>query len=168
MRLRREVWIGVAGLVLGLAGGVALAACGTPVSSSNWAALSISGDTADSCRQLAVHSVTGVVKGKCNTAGATDDQVDEVATEIDLDNAVWCDASETDDSAVLKLESGTNSGTNIWVPHGWSLDLDSTGDDYILTARCRVAGWHVTAEQPVDIGDTTDGLQNSSGSFATR
>lgn len=167
VRLRRGVWIAVAAVILGLVSGVALAAYGSAVTTNGFSASSTSSDIAVSCQKPAVHSATGVLKGTCNQAGSTDDQVNTNETEIDLDNAVWCDANEADDHATLKLGSGTNSG-NQWSPEGWKLDTSSNGNDYILTARCYVAGWHVTAEQTVDIGDTTNGLQNSSGKFATR
>ena len=133
---------------------------------------SVNGDIADSCKDISVASSTGVVSAKCNHyAHSHSEQVISSTTTLDVDDVLYCKCDDLG-STSASLTWGTGSGActvGTYVPTNWTLGTSTDGKNYIIGARCtRTDNSWVYTTHSLDLGDTSDGLQNSSGSLAGR
>ena len=147
----------LAALALGLTGPTR--ATTTTVTTDTYTVGSTSADIALSCKELSIGASDGVVSGGCNRSDGV-----VFGSSVDLDDLVKCALGATEGSAVIVWATAGLPGHTIG---SWSVSLDSTGDDYIVTAKCRRGG-RVYDASSLDLGDTTDGLKNERGKLKSR
>ena len=133
----------------------------TTITTSTYDATSTSDDVAVSCQQLKINSSTGVIDATCNKS--TDNGISGNGSKLDMDTVVYC---KTTYSAEGNLDWGTSSYTGSI--GSWTIHLDSTGDDYVVTATCKMDGQSGSHASSIDIGDVTRGLKNDGGDLVKR
>ena len=130
-------------------------------------------DIAKSCKDVSVASTTGVVSATCNHyRSSTSDEVDQYDSTLDLDDEIYCKCDHAISQLSSHLSWGDGAGActgTIYNPKSWSMALDSTGKKYIVTATCSTTqSGGVDRTTSLNLGHTTKGLKNSSGSLAGR
>ena len=131
-------------------------------------------DIAKSCKDVSVASSTGVVSATCNHyRSSTSDEVDQYDSTYDLDNAIYCkcDNTVTQLRATMSWGDGSSGAcpTQVFEPADWSVSVSSDGKNYMIKGTCKpqqAGGFDKTVT--LDMGDTSNGLKNSSGSLAAR
>ena len=134
-------------------------ASGTPVTTNSYSATSTSEDIRASCKEVSVDS-QATLSAKCNKEDDSG-RVSAVSTTIYMPNHVGCQAS----GRGYRVKWGAASA-NITLVDPLVL-LTSTGSSYIFGGYCDANGEKM-GPSGEDIGDTTDGLKNDSGSLAKR
>ena len=142
------------------------------VTTNLYYANSVSADIADSCKDLSVASATGVVSATCNHyRSSTSDEVDQSDSTLDVDTVVYCKCDNEGQTAA-SLAWGTGAGActiSTFNAGSWTLGTSSDGKNYILGGNCTLQGNSAfTSSSSLDLGDTSNGLENSSGSLAGR
>ena len=147
-------------------------ATSTTVTTNLYSSGNVSKDIASSCKDLSVASGTGVVSATCNHyRSSTSDEVDQTDSTYDIDDAVYCKCDNNGQTSA-SLAWGTGAGActvNTFTANSWTLSLSSDGKNYILGGKCTRASnssWETTTS--LDLGDTTNGLKNSSGYLKAR
>ena len=149
--------------VLALALSTALstaAATETTVNTSTYDATSTSTDIDISCTSLDASS-SGTVSGKCNKTGS-DSTVSAVDTSLDVTSNIRCGMSNAHLTAIAW---GTGSN-QYWSPKKWDVVLNSTGDKYLIEAVCTSTYGVEANASTLELGDSTNGVDNSSGSLS--
>ena len=136
-----------------------LAQAGTSVTTNSYSAASTSEDIRASCKEVSVDS-QATLSAKCNKED-NNGRVSAVSTTIYMPNHVGCQAS----GRGYRVKWGAASA-NITLVDPLVL-LTSTGSSYIFGGYCDANGEKM-GPSGEDIGDTTDGLKNDSGSLAKR
>ena len=136
------------------------AATDTTVTTNGYDTTSTSTDIDVSCASLDASS-TGTVSGKCNKA-ASDGTVSAGDTSISVSSNIKCGISNAHLTAIVW---GTGSN-QYWSPKSWDVVLNSTGTKYFIEAVC-TSTYGVKADaSTLELGDSTNGLDNSSGSLS--
>ena len=149
----------VLAFVLATALGTATATAST-VNTNTYDNGSTSTDVDVSCTALDANS-SGTVSGKCNKAGS-DNSVSAVDASVDVTSKIRCGASAAHETAIIW---GTGSN-QYWSPKKWDVTLNSTGDAYLIEAVC-TSTYGVEADtSTLELGDSTNGVGNSSGSLS--
>lgn len=167
MRKSRNIAIAIAALFLIAVGGAASA---TTITTNSYWYRSTSGDIAESCKEFKIASGTGVIEARCNSA-TSDDHISAIGTEYDADNAIYC--PEKSDGTRPDIAWGTQSSTDGHLPETWQLARSTNGNDYLISAVCTPTGSSTNStstggRSTLDLGDTTNGLRNSSGKLEKR
>ena len=145
-------------------------ALATSITTNDYSATSVSEDIAESCKGVSI-STTGntnpTVSAACNKKDSNGDVVTN-STTLNLGSHIWCSGK----GVIGTFTWGQPPANTIarWYPVSWAVELDSTGDNYTVTAKCAdsLKIKPTTAKQELDLGDTTNGLKNDSGSLAKR
>ena len=134
-------------------------ASGTPVTTNSYSATSTSEDIRASCKEVSVDS-QATLSAKCNKEDDSG-RVSAVSTTIYMPNHVGCQAS----GRGYRVKWGAASANMTLVDP--LVLLTSTGSSYVFGGYCDANGEKM-GPSGEDIGDTTDGLKNDSGSLAKR
>ena len=140
------------------------------VTSNKYWGNSVSQDIADSCKEVSIGSSTGVLSAKCNQQQAGGDYINMKDTSIDLDTVMYCKCSNNNSlaPAIVWGSSSTNTCTPVtYNTSDWKVSTSSTGEDYIVEVQCRRSPG-VGPKHKIDVGDTTNGLKNSTGDLEKR
>ena len=132
------------------------------VTTNVYSATSTSDDIALSCYDFIIGSSTGVVYAMCNKTSSG--SVSGAATRLDLDDVIACSV----ESDGAQLAFGSWSADNPGSIESWSLTVDSTGDDYVVSAACAMDGASDKPTSSLELSDTTNGLQNNAGALQGR
>ena len=131
----------------------------TTVTTNGYTEDSTSSDIDASCKEIA-STGAGSVSAKCNKANT-----DPVSTTKDVSGNVGCGHS-----AGIHTAIHWGSDTTVhWSPKSdsFSVKLDSTGKTYLLSASCISSDGVMTANPTtVELGDSTNGLENDGGSLS--
>ena len=133
----------------------------TTVTSNRYDALSTSSDIARSCRELSI-AATGVLSAKCNKSSSGSVELHD--TTIDMSDNTDCTGNATDGYSLAWATSASFDGNVI----NASVSLSSTGNDYIASGQCKPTGEDASPASTLDLSDTTNGLENDSGSLDKR
>ena len=150
----------LAGLMLGASG--ALAQTTTTKTTNTYDAESTSDDIRVSCKELSVDS-QATLSAKCNKSGSTGGVV-AVSTTIDMLDYANCL------NKGRGYRVGWGSGpTSITLVDPIIL-LTSNGQSYVFGGRCQLADGTLFSNNHsgMDIGETTNGLENDAGSLDKR
>ena len=149
----------LAGLTLGASG--ALAQSSSSLTTSTYNARSTAKDIRASCKELSMSS-QGTLSAKCNKRLGTG-AVSAVSTTISMPTYASCRSNGRGGYRVL----WGSPAANVQMVDPLVL-LTSTGSSYVFGAYCVDANNVRTGPSGIDIGETTDGLENDAGSLAKR
>ena len=147
----------------------ATAAQAGSVTSNKYWANSVSQDIADSCKEVSINSSTGVLSAKCNQQQAGGDYINLKDTSLDLDTVMYCKCSNNvvNQATIVWGSSSTNTCAPYnWYTTGWKVNTSSNGNDYTVEVKCKYYSLESTHWR--DVGDTTNGLKNSTGDLEKR
>ena len=143
-----------------LAFAYAMVAMASTVNSNTYDSSSTSADIDLSCTGFDANT-SGTVSAKCNKA-ASDGTVSTADTSVSVSSNIRCGASAAHETAIIW---GTGSN-QYWAPKKWDVVLNSTGDAYLIEAVC-TSTYGVEADaSTLELADSTNGLDNSSGSLS--
>lgn len=152
--------LAIAAMLAGLTLGAAGASAQSTVTTNSYSTSSTAEDIRASCKEVWVRS-GGLLYAKCNKqddSGA----VSAVSTTIRMPKHANC---RTSGDGYTVQWGPPVTGIKTVSPE---ITLSSTGNTYILKASCQDADKNKWGPSELDIGDTTDGLENDEGSLAKR
>ena len=149
----------LAGLTLGANGALAQRSLDA-VTTNTYSASSTAEDISASCKEMAQRS-GGELSAYCNKADSGGD-VSAVWTTLSMPKYANC---RTSGDGYTMQWGEQLAGIKPVAP---KILLSSTGHTYLLQAGCEDGDGNSWAPTMLDIGDTTDGLENDAGSLAKR
>ena len=148
-------------LALALASGAASAQTSPAgVTTNGYGASNTGSDITTTCKKLKVDT-SGSVSGTCNKWVGGTTGMTYVGTSVSVSGNIHCVAM----GQASYIAWGSTQSTH-WSPGSWEVKLNSTGTKYLITAKCSSIGGATASRSSLDLGDSTNGVENDGGSLS--